>query len=115
MGKQTHWDSEPIINKVMNGQVDKATLECFSAELQALHRAAHKSRPIAFHKAQLGRQNYTWVGEYRFWVWETDTWRVYVSDQQGTSLEVKDSLSPEQSLAAWNDYLFKMGLKKESE
>lgn len=85
---------------------------CRGDELGALHTAPLGAglEPIAFHKARLGRQSYTWLGEGRMWVWETDTWRAYVSDWKGIAFEVRADLSDEEAFAAWDDYRARLGL-----
>jgi len=57
------------------------------------------------HKERLGEQDYTWVGEFRFWVWETSDWRVYANNHKGTCFEVREDLTDEEAFAAWDDYL----------
>lgn len=62
---------------------------------------------IQRHKKILGKQNYCWTGFVKHWVWESDTWRVYVSTE-GASFEVLESLTLQEAWAAWQDYYNKM-------
>lgn len=69
----------------------------------------HENRPcVQAHKNKLGKQNYCWNGEFRFWIWETESWRVFVSNTKGICFEVLDSLSYEEAWNTWKDYLNRM-------
>ena len=118
---RSKWASTPIINYVMNGECTREESIAFQAQLMAMHAAprtvalnAYKREEwkgtVGFYKAVLGRQTYTWVGEYRCWVWETDDWRVYVGNIQGVSFEVREDLTKEQAMAAWDDFRARIGL-----
>jgi hypothetical protein len=62
---------------------------------------------IKWHKQKLGKQKYCWKGFIKHWVWETDTWRVYVN-KEGSSFEVLESLNGDQAIEAWKDYYSKV-------
>ncbi len=66
---------------------------------------------VSYHKDLLGTQTKTFVGEYRYWVWETNLWRVIVSNIKGICFEVPENSTKESALLAWDDYKSKMGLK----
>ena len=118
------WESTPIVNKLWGEGRDAWSdfeKEAFQSEMMAMHRAprtvalnAYKREEwkgtVGFYKAVLGKQNYTWVGEYRFWIWERNGWRVYVSNIQGVSFEVQADFTKEQTKAAWDDFRARIGL-----
>ena len=69
--------------------------------------ARGKLSSIKHHKKKLGKQKYCWVGFVRFWVWEGDNWRAYVS-KRGVSFEVLATLNADEAWAAWQDYFNKV-------
>lgn len=113
------WESTPIVNKIWDWTDEEKT--AFQSEMMAIHMAprtialgAYKReewiKTVYFYKAIFGQQDYTWVGEYRFWIWERNGWRVYVSNIQGVSFEVQADLNKEQTRAAWDDFRARIGL-----
>jgi hypothetical protein len=106
------WESEAFINRVFKLSVDDPRrYKEIQAQLARMHTASSKEGSVPFHKERLGDQDYTWVGEFRFWVWETPDWRVYANNHKGTCFEVRADLSDEAALAAWADYLEKIDLE----
>jgi hypothetical protein len=65
---------------------------------------------IKWHKKVLGKQKYCWISFVKNWVWETDTWRVYVS-KRGSSFELLKGLTLDQAWEAWQDYYNRMTRK----
>lgn len=106
--KRFAWDSTPLINIM---QWDNPVQQRMSLldESMAMHRALRP--PVESLKAKLGKQAFTWNGEYRFWIWEGTDWRVFASNIHGISFEVRCGLSKEAALAAWLDFQQKVGLK----
>ena len=66
-------------------------------------------KSVTLHLERLGKQSYCWTGEYKYWVWETEKWRIYVSNKRGVAFEVLETLSPQEAWDAWLDYQSKMG------
>ena len=66
---------------------------------------------VNHHKAKLGRQTRTFFnGEFKFWVWETGTWTVFVSNHKGVCFEVPEASTRKIALDAWASYKDQMGL-----
>ena len=96
MTKVEAWDSTPVIN--------------YGIDPSLVHHGRGEPR-ITRHKRLLGKQSYTWTGEYRYYVWEVpNLWRVFVNERQGVGFEVAARLTKEQAQAALDDYLEKMQL-----
>jgi hypothetical protein len=107
----TDWDSVGV---------EQYFYDCTAAEQKALHEelrammsAAHKEKPVQWHKARLGQQDYTYFnGEFRFWVWESREtslgtslrWRMLANNEKGCCFELEDKLTHTQVRAAWDDY-----------
>ena len=111
------WESTPLINLLNGAWTSTASHPRLMSgrllsEETELHGQANYERPINFHKRCLGKQSYTWQGEFRFWVWESadKRWRVFVSNIHGVSFEARQDLSQDEAVAAWDDYRAKMGL-----
>lgn len=105
------WESEAFINRVFKLAVDdQSRYREIQAQLARMHTASSIEGSVPFHKERLGKQDYIWVGEFRFWVWETPDWRVYANNHKGTCFEIREDLSDEEALAAWVDYLEKIDL-----
>jgi len=74
----------------------------------------HLKPPVQALKQRLGKQSYTWVGEFRYWVWEKNQrWRVFAANGKGVSFEVNDQLSEQQALKAWDDFCQAVQLPKD--
>jgi len=105
------WESEAFINRVFKLAVDdQPRSREIQAQLARMHSASSREGSVPFHKERLGVQDYTWVGEFRFWVWETPDWRVYANNHKGTCFEIREDLTDEEAFAAWKDYLQKIDL-----
>jgi hypothetical protein len=62
-----------------------------------------------FLTERLGRRwDYTFTGEFRSRVWETPTWRIFVSNR-GWDFEVLPEATVAEAQAAWEDFLTKAG------
>ncbi len=105
------WESEAFINRVFKLMPDdQPRYREIQADIIRMYTASSKLGSVAFHKDRLGDQDYTWVEEFRFWVWETPDWRVYANNHKGTCFEVRADLDDEGAFAAWKDYLEKVDL-----
>jgi len=96
----------PMVNKLASWK----TLSAWIRERQNLSN--NISRPLvkAF-KAKLGKQNYCSVlgsEKRKYWVWESDGWRVYVNEVSGFSLEVPEDSSKTDALKAWKSFYEQM-------
>lgn len=72
---------------------------------------------VTFHKRVLGQQTCCWIGgsaNRRHWVWDRQTWRVYVNTEAGVQFEVPEDATPEQVWEALGDYSSALGLKESS-
>jgi len=106
------WESEAFINRVFKLAVDdQPRYQEIQTQLARMHTASSREGSVPFHKERLGDQDYTWVGEFRFWVWETPDWCVYANNHKGTCFEVREDLTDEQAFAAWQDYLDRIDLE----
>ena len=89
-------ESTPIINYIFNWTDEE--MKNLQDELMEMYR--HTRPTVTFHKNKLDKQTYTWIGEYRYWVWEGNNWRVYCSNKKGTCFEVAVGLSKPQVIDA---------------
>lgn len=109
------WESEAFINRVFKLAVDdQVRYRQIQTQIARLHVASTRKGSVNFHKERLGEQDYTWVGEFRFWVWETPDWRVYANNHKGTCFEVREDLTDEEAFAAWDDYLQRVDVLNKS-
>lgn len=60
---------------------------------------------VEYHKAKLGPQDYCWTGEFRFWVWDRDGYRIYVSNQKGVGFEVPADATYDEAMQALRAYM----------
>lgn len=106
------WQSTPIINYVMNTDWSDEEQEVFHHEMMVMLSFHHhvKMKAVDWMKSKLGRQGYTLNGEYRLWIWEQEGWRVYVSNIQGISFEIREGLTKAQVKEQWDDFRKKLGL-----
>lgn len=106
---ENDYESETLFNAIQ-GLFCK-DWDRISKLIMDVHYAGAVLGPIDWHKDRLGKQAYTWLGEFRFWVWETPDWRVYVSNAKGISFEVRKGLEDWDAADAFIDYYKRMGLK----
>jgi len=104
------WESTPIINYVFNWTAEES--KAFQYELMAMYHMPRSKgmKPVEFFKSCFGKQNYTWTGERRNWVWEGPAWRVYVNNVQGLGIEIMTDLTKKQVELAWYDLRICVGL-----
>ncbi len=115
MGRKSRveaWDTTSFINYLFElaqncGEEEYKVLQ---KQLMEFHMARRKYPQdgkilscVAFAKLMLGKQDYTWTGSHRNWVWERNDWRLFVNNTQGFSFEVREGLSLEKAMTAWND------------
>lgn len=84
--------------------------EFFGAHDQFLNKSGKEISLVQFAKLALGRQDYTWVGYERNWVWERKQWRLFVSNKRGLSLEFKKGISYEEFRENWDDVRARLGV-----
>lgn len=108
------WDSDPIINihfSLPNGDPRRE----YSYRLQTIlvHAPHHfDMKPVEFHKNRLGKQKLCYFnGEFRFWVWEGENWRVFVNNHKGICFDVREGISPEDAYVALLDYSSRMNIR----
>jgi len=97
-------NTTPIENIV--GYTDTLLLQALEiAHLQLLY----KLNCVQLHTQKLGKRTGTFTGsEFRFNVWTTDKWTVYVNNKKGVCFEVPEGTDAPTALAAWEDYRQKM-------
>lgn len=97
-------ETSPIINFLFG---NKEKSEQYLKDSMSLMFARGKLSSKDYHKKKLGKQKYCWIGFVRHWVWESETWRVYVS-KRGSAFEVLATLTEDEAWAAWQDYFSKV-------
>jgi hypothetical protein len=65
---------------------------------------------VEMHKKLFGRQTYCWNGEFRYWVWDYGTWRIYVANGKGIAIEVDPSFDAVATMKVLRDYWEKFGV-----
>lgn len=64
---------------------------------------------VEFHEQKLGKKTSTFTSsEFRFSVWTTDKWTVYVNNNKGVCFEVPVGSDAIAAITAWEDYRQKM-------
>jgi len=110
------WDKErrtvPAINHVFcyKKYIKEFRRRMFYNRLNQRIGGGPEEESVARHKAVFGRQSYCWQGEYKFWVWDFQDWRIYVSNIKGISIEVDPSFDINQTMFILRFYWDKMGL-----
>lgn len=105
------WVSTPIINIIQVSPDFCGEVQRDRARVYSRCRIS-EARCVQWLKTRLGAQDYCWIGEYRFWVWECSlpgvcrqSARIFASNIQGWSFEVNAKLSPEDSMKVWRDFI----------
>ena len=100
---------------LFDGLGDEATFVELWTALIGMHqqvsdaaRAAGVSL-VKHHQDKLGRQDYCWTGEFRFWVWDRLGCRLYVSNHKGVCFEVPRDASRQDIRAALDAYIQEIG------
>lgn len=107
------WDTTSFINYLfeIGRECNEEEYKELQKQIMEFHFARRKHPQqdgkilscVAFAKLALGRQDYTWTGSHRNWVWERGDWRLFVNNTQGFSFEVREGISLEKAKAAWAD------------
>jgi hypothetical protein len=77
-------------------------------EYTRLMGARTADKPVQWHKDVLGPQDRCFTSMRRYWVWSGEGWRVLVNNKAGVAFEVVPTLTPDEAMAAWDDYKSKM-------
>jgi len=94
-------ETTPIVNVLDSQDIrDKFVLRY----LALCHGKPKKGKVVEWHKEKLGRQDRTWVGFRRYWIWEYEDFRLYVNNVVGVGFEIPLGTSSEQALQAWDRY-----------
>lgn len=64
---------------------------------------------IKYHQGKLGKQDYCWTGEFRFWIWDRIGYRLFISNLKGISFEVPLDASVQDAQEALDVYLRELG------
>jgi hypothetical protein len=109
--KRFTWDSESGLNHLFSLSRGDPRFDEWAQQWAKMRRASYdEGGAVKFLKARLGRQKFCWQGpSVRNWVWEGDDWRAFASTR-GVSFELRVGLTTEQALAAWHDFMRKVGL-----
>lgn len=108
----TNWHFEFARNATSEEyqQMQRDLMEYHGARRKYIDRDTGKPRsPVEFAKWALGKQDYTWTSWKRNWVWERGLWRLFVNNEQGFSLEVKEGLTIEQAREVWDEVRSRLG------
>lgn len=97
----------PVENLVTNFDLFVKHYLTFTLNLKKIQRDL-----VKVHQKKLGKQLYTFTGEYRYWVWEfkdgKDLLRVFVSNKKGICLETIDKTSESKINQMVHSYYNKM-------
>lgn len=100
--------TESVINIV---QHDRSCMdEYMNRMIKGYYSKVRLGRHVEAHKEVFGQQSYCWNGEFRYWVWDFETWRVYVSNHKGVAVEVNQGSNLEQTMAILKDYWTRFGV-----
>ena len=99
-------ETTAILNVLGGGTTTKEAKEFLANFMQLAMTKNEATVPLL--KRKLGSQKRTWVGEYRFWIWEGENWRIYGSNIKGLCFEVLPELTPTQALKAWREVFQKL-------
>lgn len=97
-------DSSIVFTPIENVLQASCYADDFAKSYVGLLRGVDSGRYIDTHKNALGLQAFVFTSEFRYYVWETKLWRVFVSRGKGISFEVPEGISIEQAWVAWRNY-----------
>jgi hypothetical protein len=104
-------ETTPFVNILMNSEDEPdRTLEAKEFLWVSFIVGSPKVQKV---KALLGRQDYTWMGSCRYWIWERGNWRVFVNNDKGLCFEVLPTLTVKQAIAEWEDFKKQLGVTPE--
>ena len=98
------------IENILQLKTQGFTLDYLKA-MSSIRKRRGKTSLVDYHKAKLGRQNRTFFnGEFRFWIWETGSWTIFVSNHKGVCFEVPEMSTKKSALEAWGLYKEAVGI-----
>jgi len=85
---------------------DKNASERYLKLMMDAHDFCHKAglKPVQMHRKKFGKQNFCFVGEFRYWVWDIDVLRLYISNNKGICFEVKSGTDIQKTMEVLEKY-----------
>lgn len=107
LDKERH--TEPVINKLFGNK--EYSDEYIKRMIRGVYfQVRTPDTLVEAHKRLLGRQTYCWNGEFRYWVWDYRTHRIYVSNKKGIGIEVEPNFDADQTMEILRDYWSKFNV-----
>ena len=100
----------PLIEYIINQTWASKEQSDYVRDLFKMHEAVRPNL-VEGCKKLLGKQSYCWTGEFRFWIWKFENCRIFVSNHQGISIELRKDLTKDQVREVWSDLKKKFDLK----
>ena len=71
---------------------------------RTVYEAAREDRNLVrWVQSRLGKQTRTFVGEFRYYLWEFPTYTLWVANGKGFSVEVLPTLTPDEAMTAYRE------------
>lgn len=95
--------TESVLNVIHR---NKNTSDGYLKLMMDAHQFCHENglRPVQMHKKKFGKQKFCFVGEFRYWVWDIDILRLYISNQRGICFEVKTGTTSQKTMEVLEKY-----------
>ena len=101
----------PVSNLVWAGAPNPAarspleeTLDLSRTVYEAAREDQREDRNLVrWVQSRLGKQTRTFVGEFRYYLWEFPTYTLWVANGKGFSVEVLPTLTPDEAMTAYRE------------
>jgi hypothetical protein len=90
-----------VINLVRSLAAFEEMLNISHAVYEKARDAGQEKNLVRFTQSRLGKQTRTFVGEFRYYLWEYPSHTLWVANGKGFVVEVLPTLTPVEAMAAY--------------
>ena len=93
----------PVTNLVQSLAALEEMLRISHAVYEKARDAGQAHNLVRYTQSRLGRQTRTFVGEFRYYLWEYPTYTLWVANGKGFVVECIPTLTPETAMDAYRE------------
>lgn len=91
----------PVINLMQSSEGFEEMLNISHAVYEKARDAGQAHNLVKFTQSRLGKQTRTFVGEFRYYLWEYPSHTLWVANGKGFVVEVLPTLTPDEAMDAY--------------
>ena len=92
-----------VSNLVQTSKDFEEMFKVSSPAYDAVAKSGYGRNLVKYTKDRLGKQNRTFTGEFRYYLWEYPNYTIWVANGKGFEVTVIDTLTPVEAMAAYKE------------